>query len=221
MVNETSTVLIPIILGIILLFIGIFMLSMIEPMFSGMVYACSNSTTSSTPVTQPMNASLNMTRNMTFTAPTLATQNNVLYPDASCILTLNVTNYTNIYSGATLYVRNAANNNALMYTLAYQPSVSTTMLTFTGLKAKDGGGNMVINITTYDVGPIGANPDNYTIGSGTQVLCCSSYTTQQTVAGQVYTPLTTTIGVIFTVLGLVLIIAGLALAIGILKSSFY
>lgn len=185
--------------GIVLLFVGLFMLASIEPMFSGMLTECSYTATTPSGATV-LNATLITSKNITFAAAT-----NV---QGYCTLVLNVTNDTAI-SGSVLEVRIAGINtflkNVTIPAVAEQATISSAIV--------HSSGNWLANVTAF-------GGDNVTIPIvGSSLTCCDSLVAQSGPAGRYYSQVVATIAVAFSVFGLLLIVIGLGTAISTLKNS--
>lgn len=201
--GSTVVVLGSIIVGIVVLFVGVFMLATIEPVFDGRLTECSYTNTAPSAAAEfnATSGSASTSFNMTFTSAT-----NV---QGYLTLVLNISNVS-ATTGSYIEVRNgetlALLNNHTVPVTAQQFTSSETITHYSG--------NYLINVTAF-------GDNNVTIPTGGSYLRrCSSLTALTTPAGQIYTPMVAAIATIFTVLGLVLIVIGLATAIGSLKSMF-
>jgi hypothetical protein len=187
--------------GVVVLFVGIFMLASIEPVFAGRLTQCSYTNTAPSAAAY-LNASApsgaSTSANMTF-----ATATNL---QGTCTLVLNISNVS-ATAGSYIEVRNAAtlallNNHTIPTT--YQQFTSSTTISHSS-------GNYLINVTAF-------GDDNATITtSGSYLRRCSSLVAQSGPAGQNYDQIVASIATAFAVFGLVLIVVGLATAIGSLR----
>lgn len=194
---QVSAVFLAIILGVTTLFIGLFMLATIEPLFDGRVYACSYSNAAGSPQIQ-LNGSVNITGTQSYTISNL---------QGSCALYVNV---TNISAGAgTVQVR--TNGTTTILSTITVPAGSS--LTDVGNVTSAATGTYVGNFTH-----IGSELANITTGS--YLRCCSTLSPRATPAGTIYPVLIPLIGTLFTVFGLILIIVGIAAALAPLKKMF-
>jgi len=187
-------------IGVTVLFIGLFMLTSIDPMFSGRVTECSyvNTAPSAGAALNATAGSGSTSANLTFASATNA--------QGYMTLVVNISN-TSATAGSYLEVRNAAASllgNHTIPATAQQFTSSTTI--------SHSSGNYVVNVTAF-------GDDNLTVPTtGTYVTRCSALVAQAGPAGQHYSSVVSLIGTAFSVFGLVLIIIGLAAAVGSLKS---
>lgn len=187
-------------IGVTTLFIGLFMLSSIDPMFAGRVTECTyvNTAPSAGAALNATQTSGSTSANLTFASAT--NQQGYL------TLVVNVSN-TSATTGSYLEVRNTAGtllNNHTVPAAAQQFTSSTTI--------SHSSGNYVVNVTAF-----GGN--NLTVPTtGTYLRRCSALVAQAGPAGQHYNSVVALIATAFSVFGLVLIVIGLAYAVGSLKS---
>jgi len=188
-------------IGVTVLFIGLFMLSSIDPMFAGRVTECSYTNTAPS-----AGAALNAT------AASGSTSANLTFASATNLqgyltLVVNVSN-TSATTGSYLEVRNAASaallGNHTIPATDQQFTSSTTI--------SHSSGNYLVNVTAF-------GDDNLTVPTtGTYLRRCSALVAQSGPAGQHYNSVVAMIATAFSVFGLVLIVIGLATAVGSLKS---
>lgn len=196
--GSVALVLGEIIVGIVVLFIGVFMLASIEPVF-GDLNTCTYANDLGTPQLL-LNASvgLQQSRNMSFTPTAVAR--------GTCEIYLLVTNNTNVGTGTYLECRNGKTPALLLANI----TVPATNL-WIPIPAINGA--IVVNMTAH-----GTN--NVTVNSTSYIRCCNSLIRSAGPAGRYFDQVTATAAVAFSVFGLVLIIIGLVTAICSLKNMF-
>jgi hypothetical protein len=198
--GSVALVLGEIITGIVVLFIGVFMLGSIEPMF-GNLQVCTYGTDLGTPQLL-LNGTLAESKNMSFT-PTAVVS-------GTCQVHLLVTNMSNGTAGSYLEVREGGTPTTLLANIT-APVLSswTAICGVAGVTAVA----KVVNITAF-----GRN--NLTVNSTSYIYCCNALVNRPGPAGQLFQQVVATAAVAFTVFGLVLVCIGLATAIGSLKNMF-
>lgn len=193
--GDISVALLGIIIGVVILFIGIFLLANIEPMFE--TDTCEITSYAGSPEIA-LNGSANESKIQNYTILAVAA-------GYSCDLITVVENIS--ASGGNIYVRNPT--GTLIQTISTIPAInSTTNITQAATSAGVWEGNY-----TY----VGTEVVNITTGSYMQ--CCSDRIRDTTrISGLYFDQLVTATGTIFAVLGLVLIVVGLAFSVGALKN---
>lgn len=158
-----------VIVGVVVLFVGIFMLASVDPMFEGRLTECSNVDTapSAAAALNATSGSGSTSANMTFASAT-----NV---QGTCTLVLNVSNVS-ATTGSYLEIRNSTGgaliNNHTVPAIAQVFTSSTTIV--------HASGNYLANVTAF-------GGDNVTVPTGGSYLrCCSALVARATVAGQHY-----------------------------------
>lgn len=184
--------------GIVMLFVGVFMLTSLEPIFADRIDQCAFTSYAGTPELV-LNETELQSANMSFTIATSSQR-------GQCILAANLYNITH-QTGAYVEIADALDPDNPFVRIDAPETESSTVVTTTASAA----GTYVINVTTYGYG-------NVTMNTTSQLSCCTSLVPTEGPAGRIYNPLVTTTGTIFSVLGLILIVIGLATAIGSLKS---
>lgn len=199
--GSVQQIVLAIVIGLITMFIGVFMLTMFEPLFVGSLTECSFANTAAA-----AGAALNATSTSGSTSAniTFASATNVL---GYCYLTINVTNVSAV-SGSYLLVRDAMTLGTIGNLTA--PVSSTATYLTTGITHSTG--NWLANVTAV-------GEDNISVTStGTHITCCPSLVAQSGPAGQIYPNLNVLAGSVFTILGFVLVMIGLAAALSSIKS---
>ncbi len=198
--GSVALVLGEIITGVVVLFIGVFMLATIEPMF-GDLQECGTYTNNTGTPQRLFNAGLAHSKNISFTPTAVARE--------ACSVHIMVTN-NSATTGTYLVCRDGKSPTTLLENISVPiTNVWTTIASISG----ETGVARVINITAT-----GGN--NVTVNSTSYITCCSQATQKSGPAGQFFNQTATTAGISFTVFGLVLIVIGLATAIGSLKNMF-
>lgn len=182
--------------GVVLLFVGVFMLAAVEPMFTS-INTCSNTSATGTPEIQ-LNGTTNATDLQNFTIGTLVS-------GYTCHAVIEVENVSS--TSGNVYVR-VQGSATVLATIPDPTTTSTT--TITGLSPT------ASSVYQLNFTHIGADDINITTNS--YVNCCSSLVRSSTPAGQNYDSVVALIGTAFSVMGLLLIIIGLAAAIGSLRN---
>jgi hypothetical protein len=195
--GSVATIVAELIVGVVVLFVGLFALSSVEPIFS--LDECVYTNYSGTPAL-PLNASLTAgaTKNMTFAATTIKT---------TCDLYANVSNQSTNAAGR---VTVRSGSGLLLGTIT--PSATSIMTKVVAIPTNSTG-NLVLNFTHI------SGIDNVTVeATTTYVSCCTSEVRKSTVAGKYFDPMVQTAAAAFSVFGLIIIVIALATAIGSLKS---
>lgn len=187
-----TIVIMPLIFGVVTLFIGLFTLSTVEPLFN--VTECSFSNTAGSPQIQ-INGSANESALQNYTVPTL-------YSDV-CTLHVSVLNIS--ANGGTLTVYEYPGTTAV--------ATITNPITASRYFSVTPTSNAVYPLNYSYVGEGDLN-----ITTASYVRCCTGTVYRNTPGGTAYDQTVTAIAVAFSVFGLVLIIYALASAIGALKS---
>lgn len=187
-----TVVILPIIVGMVIMFVGIFTLNTIEPLFD--VTECGISNADGSPQIQ-LNGTDNESALQNYTIPTIYA--------ASCTLRVNLLNIS--AQGGTLTAYEYPGSTAVA--TITDPDSGSSFFTVTPTS------NAVyaLNYTYIGDGDLNVTTNSY-------VRCCTSIVYQQTPGGVAYPTTTAAIGTAFAVFGLVLVIFGLASAIGSLRS---
>ncbi len=186
-----------IIVGVVVLFIGVFMLASVEPVF-GDLKVCTLASDAGTPQLV-LNGSISMSRNMSFTPTAVAR--------GTCSISLVITNVSGT-TGTYVEARDGGVPTTLLANITMPATNSATNIT--AISGATGVAS-VLNLTAY-------GGDNLTINSTSYIVCCDALVNRPGPAGQYFSQVASTAGICFTVFGLVLIVIGLATAIGSLKN---
>lgn len=188
-----SAVIITIILGVVVLFVGVFMLASIEPLFD--LDTCAYSSYTGSPEIS-LNGSANASLIQNYSVTAIAS--------GSCNLTTQVENISATTGTINIY----SPTGTLLGSITTIPA-TTSLTQTTGVTSSTG---------TYSANYTYLNGDGFVnITTTSYMYCCSSMVRDTSIAGRYFDPLTVTAATIFTILGLILIIIGLATAIGMLK----
>lgn len=191
-----------IVIGIVLLFVGLFILSTLEPVFQDRLFECSNTNTAPSAGTElnATSASSLTTANITFAS--ITNQRNF------CTLVLNISNES-ATAGSYAEIRNSVSALLGNHTI---PATYQEITTSETIAPATSGADYIVNITAF-------GDDNITLQtSGSYMRCCTTLVAQSGPAGRYYSDIVSLAGVAFGVFGIVLIIVGLAAAVNSLMS---
>lgn len=205
--GQIGNTIIPVIIGVVMLFVGVFTLSTVEQVFD--VTQCTNTNYAGSPALR-LNGSAGMNGQSTGTG--LQNYSVTVRTDevGTCSLVVALANEsaTNGY----IEVRHYPSDMVIL-NITSNPA-NTATHTLTGISTTTG--TYAVNYTHKGV--VGDNWVNVTTSS--YMRCCSATEYKDTVGGQNFSPVTASIATSFVVFGFVLIVYGLSSAILTLKNSF-
>lgn len=185
--------------GLVMLFVGIFMLSTLEPIFT--LDTCSHSTYAGSPEIE-MNGSIDGTALQNFTIAAVAA-------GGQCNVSVLLENVSANTSGQ-VDIINQVSGAAIGSITVIPATTSATIFEDVSSSIEElslnytyASGHSMVNVTT-----------------ATHLSCCTSLIRRNTPAGIIYDPLVVAVGAIFSVFGLLLLIFVLAPAIGSLREMF-